>query len=233
MMMTFNNSKKWYIAAALIAVATSSHAALIQPIVAYDSGSGFGNVRTVLSLANNNRTGLTSGEVARIGGADATAGNVASGSVKNATYSFGALHITDAGRLLFIFNATEPGGDSSGVTLESLVFSIYSDMGGTALFTSRTLSPVVFSSTQSGTGSAGFVFVLDDADALAAQHFVTATNRIGLAASLSGATGGSDTFFVSETANGISSGIPEPGSVALLSLALAGIAAVRKRRAKV
>ncbi len=224
-----NYIKHLLAATALFNVATMSHAALVQAGTMYNNGSGFGNVNTVLTLANNNGTGLTNGSVGWDGAADVTSGNTAPGASKNATFSFGDLNITSAGDLIFVFNATEPGNAAAnGVTLESLILSIYSDMGGPSLFTASLASPVVFSETENGTGSAGYSFVLDATDMAAAQLFVSANNRIGLAASLSDATAGADTFYVAVRA----SEVPEPGSIALLAMGLAGAWAARKRSDK-
>lgn len=224
--------KRFIATAALLGAAGSSQASLIPVGTIIDTGTGFGNVDTVLTLQNDNQSGLTSGAVMRTGGTDTTTGNVQPGGVHNSTYSFGELNITSAGDLLFVFNATEPGNISTnGVTLESLVLSIYSDTGGTALFTAELEDPVTFGTTETGVGRSGFTFALDGPQADAAQEFVSATNRIGLAASLSAATGGPDTFFVrSLDDNGTE--VPEPGSVALLGLGIAGFWVARGRVAR-
>jgi hypothetical protein len=57
-----------------------------------------------------------------------------------------------------------------------------------------------------GAGNSGFVYKLDAAQTLAAQGFFTSTNRVGLSASATNATGGPETFFIAETLHPV----PEP-----------------------
>ena len=211
-------------------VCTPSHASLVPAGVIIDTGTGFGNVNTVLTLQNDNQTGMASGSVERSGGTDVTTGDTLPGAVHNATYSFGELNITNAGDIQLIFNADEPGNIlANGIMLNSLVLSIYSSAGGPALFSASLIAPQVFPVTETGVGRSGFVFELDMLQALAAQPFITATNRLGLASTISMATGGPDTFYVLE-GHGV---IPEPGSVALLGLGLAGMLVARRRSARV
>lgn len=230
--MKLNNFKKMIIAAALMGAAASSQASLIPVGEIPTEGSGFGNVNTVLTLASDNQTGVSSGAVIRMDGADQTTGNTKPGESANSTYSFDFLGVDDATDLLFVFNPNEPAGNS--ITLDSLVLSIYSDMGGTALFTATLEAPLFFESTNQGTGKAGFGFALDAEQAAMAQQFISATNRIGLSAGVSSATGGPDTFFVmvrEDEGEGPGNEIPEPGSIALLGLGIAGLWAVRRRKA--
>jgi hypothetical protein len=215
-------------AAALLSASAFSHASLVYVGPVPATGSGFGHVETVLTLQSNNMTGTSSGLVGRAAGADFTVGTVQPGSVHNSTYSFSELGITDADDLLFIFNPAEPGNANNSIQLDSLILSIYSDFGGPALFTASLDSPHFFPTTNPGIGNSGFGFALDAAQALSAQAFVSATNRIGLAATVTSATGGPDTFFVNVLDG--SNPVPEPGSVALLGVAVIGMWAVRRRR---
>lgn len=245
---------KWALATALLGVlSTPSQASLISAGKVTDSGSGIGNVNTVLTLKNDNRKNLprgvdnpdygkSSGSVFRdTDGTDDTTGDVqADGNSKvlASTWSFSQLNVTQTSQLYFIFNPVEPGGDS--IRLESLVLTIYSD-GGESLWNSGAFAPITFEEsvegegTDTGTGKSGYAFKLDAAQALASQDFWDSSNRIGLAASLSSANGGHDTFFVQvlpDDGEGGGNDIPEPGSIVLLGLGMAGMTALRRRQRK-
>lgn len=239
--MKLNKPKQLLAMAALCVASTSSHASLIYGGVVADSGTGFGTVNTVLTLQNNNgnprdpATGTSSGAVLRAGGADVTSGNVLPNNtnVHNSTYSFNDLAITQADELGFIFNASEPAGDS--IRLDALTMTIYTDMGE-VLFSASLDAPRTFADTATGNGKSGFLFTLDAEQAALAQPFIAAMNRIGLAAGISSATGGPDTFYVAriegdDDGEGPGNEVPEPGSIALLGLGMLGMTALRRRKA--
>jgi hypothetical protein len=231
--MKLSKLAKLLTATAAFAISASSHASLVLIGPITDTGTGIGAVNTVLTLQNDNQTGTTSGAVVRTASGDATTGNTQPGSSHNATYSFGQLNITSASDLQFVFNPVEPGQTlANSVTLETMVLTIYTDAGA-ILFTAGLDHSYTFPETETGTGQSGFLFGLDGPQALAAQAFVSSTNRIGLAASLSSATGGPDTFFVSVLGGeGPGNQVPEPGTVALLGLGIAGLTAMRRRQRK-
>ncbi len=244
--MKINKITQLAVAAAVFAVSVSSQASLVYTGVVTDTGSGIGNVNTVLTLEADQRQRLPggvlnpmyamgTGAIVRVApGTDDEVGDVKPGAVHNATYSFGDLNVTNTNQLEFIFNPVEPGnvGDNS-IILNSLVLTIYTDAGA-ILWNSGPFAPINFPTSETGTGRSGHAFSLDALQATASQAFYGATNRIGLAASIADATGGPDTFFVRvlDDGEGPGTGIPEPGSVALLGLGVAGMAALRRRNRK-
>ena len=159
-------------------------------------GSGLGAVNTVLTLSSPGATTTETGSVFAVGtGFDAN-GDALEGTSQVGLPTLGALGITNIGNLRIILNATEPAGNS--ITVSSLALSFY-DVAGATLGTFSLAAPVTFASTLTGIGQAGFTFGFDAAQAAAASSLLgadLANVRIGLAATLSNATGGPDTFFV-------------------------------------
>jgi hypothetical protein len=185
-----------------LAAGGAVYAALEQTTPLLSSGSGIGLVNTVLTVQ---RTSSESGCVGWNGTADVVGaaacppgvagGNEHTGASQTQTRSLAQVGITDAANLRIVLNSAEPGGDS--ITLVQLVLRIYDAVTGTVLFTSSLPAPIAFPFSATGTGTSGFVFRLDAADALAAQpFFLNPNNRVGLAAELSNTGGGNETFFI-------------------------------------
>jgi len=236
--MNRNKLSKLIATIALSGVCISSQAGIIPASVPNNvvdlSGTGYGNVNSFLSLTPQGNNTSATGGVAWSGTEDLTSGNVsADGGNKNATYSFSQLGLTDASNLLLIFNANEPGNTATnGITLSALTLSVYSVTGG-VLYSTSLLESIMFPSTQTGNGNAGYGFVLDLAGIAGVNGVYSADNRIGLSASLLGAQGSPDNFFgIVLEGEGPGNDVPEPGSVALLGLGAAGIAALRRRKRK-
>jgi hypothetical protein len=239
MTMTILQWRKCAVAAALAGASIAAHASLTLIAPEDFSGTGLGNVNTILTLQSPGNGTFESGSVAF--------GNVISGDAKKGmsqtqTRTLGDLGVTSAASLRVVFNALEPGNGANGITLDNLQLNIYDPSGKNLLFTSgNTFTPVTFADTKTGAGNSGFVFGLDAAQqAQAAAAFgpgfkdnvVTLSASAGCDAAApvgcQGATGGFETFFVANAA--AVAPIPEPSTAALMfaGLGLAGFLGRRR-----
>lgn len=229
------------LAAVLLAGAGAAHADLVLLGPVDMQGTGLGAVNTVLTIQSPGATTNEQGSVSWNGTTNVVTGNtLAINQTRTITESGAA----NASQLRIVFNAQEPGNAAANpITLNNLVMNIYSPTGAT-LFSSGALTgaPINFSATQVGTGNSGFVFGLNATQAAAAQAAAFAgagfgSNRIGLSASASNATGGFETLFVTNAGGQgglppLVGPIPEPGTIALLATGLLAMGGITRRRKK-
>lgn len=216
------------VASGLFSAALPAQASLIYLADETISGSGLGAVNTVLTISSPSNSSTETGSVIWNGTTDVKTGDV--NTAQTQTRTLAELGLSSSADLRVVFNAAEPA--SNAITLTDLVLYIFS-AGGTQLFQSGAFTPVQFNSTEVGTGSSGFVFGLDAADIIsAASAFTTASNRVGLLASATDATGGQETFFIALAGNpgGPGNNVPEPSTTAILGLGLLGMGFAARRR---
>lgn len=175
------------------------------------AGTGLGHVATVLSIGDRE---VESGCVAWDGAKDVfgpgapacptgfTGGDEKRGASQTLTRTLAEIGNPTASSLRVIFNASEPGSDRR-LRLEALVLRVF-DHTGRVLLEAALQAPMDVDATDSGIGKAGWAFGLSD-PAGAASAFTSGINRIGLAATVSGADGGFETFYLAQ-AEGVGSG---------------------------
>ena len=202
------------------------------------SGSGLGNVATILTITSpasgtiesgsvsfNGTTDVTSNVGVLAGGGTLNVGSVSTGASQTLTRTLGSVGITTASQLGIVLNASEPGGNS--VNLTGLAITLF-NTNGTSFFNATLPASVNFPATFTGTGNQGFVFKLDAAQAAQLQANFNAVTpaviaglRLGASATLADATGGNETFNLTQIAGVTPPGaVPEPGTVLLLGSAL-------------
>jgi hypothetical protein len=233
------------LALSLGAVSSPAGATLIFDNVQDLTGTGLGNVNTVLTIQSPGSNTTEQGCVGRIagcpGGTASTTpsdparviggtlgGNELTGDAQTKTILGSTVGTTSASDLRIVFNPQEPGAAAQqNITLNDLRLTIYNS-DGSVQFTSGALpSPVNFADATGGVGLAGFFFRFDATQAAAAGT-IDATDRIGLSALITNAQGGPETFFVTKANGGPTSSIPEPATVLLLGSGLIGLAAWRR-----
>ena len=217
-----------FVLVAVVFVATlSANLLFIGPLTA--GASGLGTVNTILTIQNNP---TETGCVAWNGSVDVfgptacppgiAGGDEKTGASQTQTRSIAELGLLNAASIRLVLNAVEPAAD--GITLTQLILRIHDAASGAVLFSGPLAAPVVFPTTNAGTGTAGFGFALDAPQAAAAQvAFSNRANRLSLSAALSdSAAGGNETLYIF---NLPTEPVPALPRVFLLVLAL-GLAAV-------
>ncbi|HVF64178.1 MAG TPA: PEP-CTERM sorting domain-containing protein [Casimicrobiaceae bacterium] len=142
--------------------------------------------------------------------------------------TLGSLGITSASQIGILFNATEPAGDSANVT--DLTLNFFSSAG---VLLGSIDGSFNFPSTNPGNGIAGFVFVIDAAQQALVAPFIQPTTIVSLFSTITDISGGPETFTIVNLSTAPPAKISEPGSLALLGVAVLGtVVALRRRRSE-
>jgi hypothetical protein len=189
-----------------------------------------GTSGSILSLQSPASSSTATGSVG-IGGRTGDA--VAGANTPFPLTTLGTYGISNAFNLALWLDAAEPGNDDS-ITLNSLTLNVFGPAGNDALLFTASLSPVpiVLDVTPGSGNNRVNVFGLDFAQASQLQAVFSTNNRVGLAASLSEATGGPDRFVLSSRVDaGLPPAeIPVPGALWLVISGLAAFGTIARRR---
>jgi hypothetical protein len=213
------------VGAIALAASSASAGTIFDTGTTADTGVGFGTVKNLLTLQNDpteiGSVGWDGTDPVYTGDADTNAGKSFPFLVSDVT--------SDPTRLALIFNISEAGNPKF-VTLNSLVATFFNSAGGTVATATWPGPSQDYDQVGGGVGGAGqlFTFSFSPAEITAIS---AAGVRIGLAASISSASNGPETFYIAEGGIG---GLPVPLPAAAWSglalLAMLGVVAKLRRR---
>jgi hypothetical protein len=197
-------------------------------------GRGCGPTRSphVLSLQSPGSSTNEQGSVGRNANGDVRTGDWLRGS-NTQTVSLTDIGTTQASNIRIYFDINESlGQNRNDVTLNSLVLTAYNSSGQAVFSASLVSSPQNLVQLGNGQGHSDYVYGLDAAAAARLQAAIAANPdlRLGLSASISGAQGGPESFFIGSAQSPQT--VPEPTTLMLLGTGLAGAAADLRRRRK-